>query len=152
MEEKNGEREDDVDPLSHDKKTEKSTKYEKLKEDEEEKEEEEEVHAAKSMYRFITDNFTNKYISLVFLVLGTEVMQILYKWWLGVWTKNEDESQTLFYIIGLFTIFFVQIVISYLRSTSMKGTGYEIGNKVHAKFLNTLFKSPMGWFDEKPIG
>ena len=34
----------------------------------------------------------------------------------------------------------------------MKGAGYEVGNKVHAKYLHTLFRSPMGWFDEKPIG
>ena len=34
----------------------------------------------------------------------------------------------------------------------MKGVGYEVGNKVHAKYLSTLLRSPMGWFDEKPIG
>ena len=27
-----------------------------------------------------------------------------------------------------------------------------MGNKVHAKYLSTLLRSPMGWFDEKPIG
>ena len=48
------------------------------------------MHVARSMYRFITDNFTSKYISLALLMLGIEVMGVLNKWWLGLWTKNQD--------------------------------------------------------------
>ena len=102
------------------------------------------------LHRFITDNFTPKNLILVVFVVSYECLGVVYKWWLGCWTKNQDYF--MYYALGAVLLYLSLVLISYMRSIGMKSTGLEVGNKVHQKYLKTLFKTPMNWFDDKPVG
>ena len=56
------------------------------------------------------------------------------------------------YMVGTIFIFFGIIVLNYSRSIHMRNTGLIVGNKIQTRYLDVLFKTPMNWFDSKPVG
>lgn len=56
------------------------------------------------------------------------------------------------YITGTLVIFFGRMALNYTRSINMRNTGLTVGNKIQKRYLDVLFKTPMNWFDSKPVG
>ena len=104
------------------------------------------------LFKFIKDNFEKQHILLPICITILEFSDYINNWWIGSWTKNEDESKNFMYLAGTIIIFFGSIFLNYSRSVNMKNTGLVVGNKMQKRYLEVLFKTPMNWFDSKPVG
>lgn len=58
----------------------------------------------------------------------------------------------MYYAYGTVFIFLGLVVLHFIKQIKMKDLGLEAGNNIHQKYIQTLFKTPMNWFDKKPTG
>jgi ABC-type multidrug transport system fused ATPase/permease subunit len=55
-------------------------------------------------------------------------------------------------LVGSLAIVVFQILLDYYKIIEMRKIGLKAGELLHKKYLNTIFKTPMTWFDGKPSG
>ena len=86
----------------------------------------------------------------IFLV--NQGARFLNDWWLGAWATNMFNLTSDSYI-GIYAILAViGSFLVYIRCTVFFSLTLKISKKMQTSLMNAIFKAPMSWFDETPIG
>lgn len=73
-------------------------------------------------------------------------------WWLGVWANDQYFLPNENYIEIYIGLAVVGSIFVYFRSRIFFGYTLKISQRFQNNLMNTIFKAPMCWFDETPVG
>ena len=107
-----------------------------------------------SIYKTYFNSIGNPFlIFLIFLLFClSQVIRAVNNWWLTYWnTHSQDHSSMWFYII--YTILGVStILVAVIAHFSLFIIALRASNKLHDSLLHSIFRSPMSFFDQTPLG